>query len=281
MRLMIVGDTHGGNNGGQGFVKGRFVEYKAKICKDLGIDRMIIVGDFGMWPGHGGILFLDDLEEIARKYDIKIYALRGNHDDTVQWNYYIENAPKDASGFSYVRSRVLIAPTIHFWKWDNKRFGICGGAVSVDKAGRTIGESWWPDEAFSEENLKSVLRYKGNNLDYLFTHDASDHTEWGYHLIPDLDSKACRQRIDKVIAHLKPEFHFHGHMHAKYWWVNRASHGRHYSAFGIDDSEYNGHCTETFGLECNSDEASWCVLDTEDNKAYWPNRAYDRYLDGE
>jgi hypothetical protein len=273
MRLMIVGDTHGGSNGHSGYVKGRFVQYKMELAKTLGVERMLIVGDFGMWPGYGGILFLDDLNEYARHYNIPIYALRGNHDDTVQWNHFLENSVKDPNGFAYVRSHVLISPTINFWNWDHKRFAIAAGAVSVDKEWRTPYESWWPDEAFSEENLASVLRYKGPQVDYLFTHDASDHTEWGYHLVPDPDSKACRQRIDKAIAHLKPKMHFHGHMHAKYSWVNRASHGRRYSAFGIDDSEYNGAETLTYGLEHNDEPNSWVVLDTERNQAFWPDQA--------
>lgn len=245
-----------------------------KIASDLGCDRILIVGDFGMWPGFGGIEFLDQINNAAMLLNIDIFVLRGNHDDTVQWNYYLNNAPKNSDGFSYVRTRVLIAPTIHFWSWDKRRFAIAAGAVSVDKKHRKIWKSWWPDEAFSEENLTSILRYKGNSVDYLFTHDASDHTEWGYSLIPDPDSQMCRRRIDKVIAHLKPGKHFHGHMHHKYYWVNRASHGRHYSAFGIDDSQYNGAETETFGLSYDNEDNSFVLLDTEKNEVYWPGAAY-------
>ena len=274
MRVMVVGDTHGGSNGGHGFVPGRFVEYKAKLCKDLGVDRMIIVGDFGMWPGHGGILFLDDLNEIARKYEITIFALRGNHDDKTQWDYLIDSpsATRDGSGFTYVRSNVLIAPTYHQWKWAKKRFAIVGGAVSIDRGHRVVGKSYWPDEALTDDEVKDIEKYKGPAIDYLFTHDCSDHTLMPW-IVPDLESKLNRQRIDKVIAALRPRFHFHGHMHAKFWWVNRVSHGRFYSAFGIDDTNWNGAETETWGLECNSDDFSWCVLDTEKDKAYWPQAA--------
>lgn len=266
MKVMVVGDTHG---------LGQVVQHKAKIAKRLRCDKMLIVGDFGMWPGRGGIAFLDDCNEAAREYGIDIYALPGNHEDHDQWNAWLDSphAVKDGDKFTFVRSHVRISPKVHGWKWNNKRFYICGGAVSIDKKLRRLGESYWPNETFSEENLRSVQKYAGPDIDYLFTHDASDHTNWGFHLVADPDSQQNRRRIDKAIAALRPRMQFHGHMHARYEWLNTASHGQRNTAFGYDDSEWNGKATLTYGLECNGDADSWMVLDTNKDKAYWPAQA--------
>ncbi len=249
--MLIVGDTHGVNN---------YVYAKARIAKAMGIDRMIIVGDFGMWPGVEGVAFLDDCNEAANEFDLKIYALPGNHEDHDQWDWWLNSKmPKSPSGFTHVRERVLISPKVHNWNWAGKRFFICGGAVSIDRKWRTEGKSYWPNETFSEDNLASVQKYKGPAIDYLFSHDCSNYTPWGFKLVPDSDSQENRHRIDKAIQALRPKMQFHGHMHAKYDWENF-----------YNDAEYS---TKTFGLDCNSEPDSWGVLDTSDDVFYWPAEA--------
>lgn len=262
MKIMVVGDTHGMSG---------VVQAKAKIARALNIHHMMIVGDFGMWPGVGGISFLDDVNEAARGNNLKVYALPGNHEDHDQWNWWLNSGmPKDENKFTYVRSNLLISPKVHNWKWAEKRFFIAGGAVSIDKQWRTEGKSWWKDEEFSESDLASVEKYKGPDIDYLFTHDCSDHTQWGFNLVPDPESRENRLRIDRAIKALRPKMHFHGHMHRRYEWVNTASHGLRSTAFGYDESEWNGHSTLTYGLDCNGEDNSWGVLDTKQDKFFWP-----------
>ena len=277
VRMMVVGDTHGGI---------RHLEYKAKHAKALGADRMMVVGDFGMWPGWDGIKFLDDVNSLAREYDLHVFALPGNHEDHDQWDKWLNMGLPTSSGFTYVRDRLLISPKVHNWKWGDKRFFICGGAVSIDKGWRTEGKSWWKNETFSEENLASVEKYKGPAIDYLFTHDCSDYTVWRNRLKPDPDSQRNRNRIDRAIAALRPRMHFHGHMHDKYDWINTRSHGRFETAWGVDEADWNGASTHTYGLECNSDDNSWVILDTgqnhkvgdevvvQEDAVYWPGKAF-------
>lgn len=265
----MVGDTHG-------FAWA--VRPKLQAAKKLGADRILILGDFGIWQGHPGMVFLDEINKEAMDLNIKIYALGGNHENWPLWNQYIENATAFNSGFAYVRSNVLIAPKVHNFKWDNKRFFIAGGAVSIDRQQRVPGHSWWPEEILTDDELASVLKVNPEvEWDYLFTHDASDHTRWGYHLIPDPESQLNRQRIDKVIAHLKPRMQFHGHMHARYEWVNTASHGHRPTAFDDASYEWDGPSTLTYGFECNDDKYSWGLLDTERDQFYWPDKAYSLF----
>ena len=274
MRLMIVGDTHG--NAGA-------IEYKAKIAQRLGCDRMIVVGDFGLWPGYEGVQYLDDVSAIGREYNQEIVALPGNHEDHDQWVKWFDLAPLDDHGFAIIRSNLRLTKKVHPFKMGGKRFFVCGGAVSIDKQWRTEGKSWWKNETFSEADLASVEKYKGPAIDYLLTHDCSDHTIWKSRLKPDLDSQANRQRIDRAIKALRPRYHFHGHMHTRYEWENTRSHGLRDTAFGLDESEWNGVSTKTYGLECDYDRDSFVILDTGAQKddaevVYWPSEAYATLL---
>lgn len=270
MRIVIAGDTHG--NAGA-------VEYKAKIAQDMGCEHLFVVGDFGLWPGHAGVAYLDDVNEIARKHNLIVTALPGNHEDHDQWDKWFDLAPLDDHGFAIVRSNLRLTKKVHPFKLGGKRFYICGGAVSIDKQWRVEGKSWWRNEEFTEADLASVEKYKGPPIDYLLTHDCSDHTKFGFSLKVDLDSQMNRQRIDRAIKALRPRYHFHGHMHAKYEWINTRSHGLRETAFGTDESEWNGVATKTYGLECDYEKDSFVILDTGAQKddpdaVYWPGKAF-------
>lgn len=274
MRLMIVGDTHG--NAGA-------IERKARVAQSMGVEHLFVVGDFGLWPGYDGVRYLDDVNEAAREFNVQVSALPGNHEDHPQWEKWFDLAPLDDKGFAVIRSNVRLMKKVHNFKMGGKRFFVCGGAVSIDKQWRTPGKSWWEGEQFTEADLASVEKYKGPAIDYLLTHDCSDFTHFGFTLKVDADSKANRQRIDRAIRALRPRYHFHGHMHARYEWTNTMSHGLRESAFGHDESEWNGASTHTFGLDCDYEKNSFVILDTgaqkdSEDKVYWPGHAYATLL---
>ena len=236
---------------------------------------------FGLWPGYEGVQYLDDVNEAAREYGIQVVALPGNHEDHPQWVKWFDLAPLDQHGFAIVRSNLRLTKKVHPFKMGGRRFYVCGGAVSIDKQWRVKGKSWWEEEEFTEDDLRSVEKYKGPAIDYLLTHDCSDYTQWGFRIKPDMESQANRQRIDRAIKALRPRFHFHGHMHSRYEWLNTRSHGLRETAFGTDESEWNGAATKTYGLECDYDKDSFVILDTgadnkkpdNEDKVYWPTEA--------
>lgn len=274
MRVMIVGDTHGHAGA---------IKRKARVAQSMGVEHLFVVGDFGLWPGHGGVVFLDDVNEAAREFNVQITALPGNHEDHPQWEKWFDLAPIDDHGFAIIRSNLRLTKKVHNFRLGGKRFFVCGGAVSIDKQWRVEGKSWWAGEQFTEADLASVEKYKGPAIDYLLTHDCSDFTNFRFTLKVDPDSKANRQRIDRAIRALRPRYHFHGHMHTKYEWHNTMSHGLRDTAFGLDDSEYNGASTHTFGLECDYEDNSFVILDTgaqkeDEDKVYWPSHAYAELL---
>lgn len=266
MKLLVAGDTHGYTED---------VKQKIDIAKEIGgIDRIMIVGDFGLWWGYDAVRFIDDINRYAEDNNMYIFAIPGNHDNYEHWKWVNDTQPT-SSGFGYLRTRVLLAPRTHMWKWAGKQFASAGGAVSVDKEYRqgiergydiydkrkvTAHRCWEPNEQLTDGEVSSLVNgAKGKEVDYLFTHDCSDKTPFYNRMKPDFDSQIHRQRIDKVLKGLQPRFHYHGHMHNVFDWENFV---------GIKDNE--AVYTQTYGLECNDDFNSWGVLDTADDSFAWP-----------
>jgi Icc-related predicted phosphoesterase len=250
MKLMIVGDTHG--NVGP-------LAHKIKIAKIHGIKHMFVVGDFGLWPGMGGTVFLDDINRIANNEQVDVWAIPGNHEDHDQWEWYFTKPSLvKMHGFANVRTRIWLSPKVNFFRFGDKRFGVAGGAVSIDRQWRREGTSYWPNEVLSEKELTSILSYNGDEVDYLLTHDCSNRTPWGFKLVPDPASQEHREKIDRVLDHIQPKVHFHGHMHHKYDWVNPV--GRDYT-----DATW----VRTYGLDCDGQMDSWGILDTADDSFVW------------
>lgn len=250
MKFIVAGDVHG---------SARAVRQKIDFAVKHSVNRILVVGDWGHWPGLEGMQFLDKVQAYASEKNVKIFVLGGNHEWWPDWLEKLASpgAIKDEDGFTYIRSNILYAPKVLFWKWGNKRMAIAAGAVSIDKQHRVEGKSWWPEETFDRESLNSLLKYKGPQVDYFFTHDCSDYTSGQYNWLPHHESQQNRCRIDTALVHLKPKFHFHGHMHNKYYWENRAVYG-------------GDHSTITVGLECNMDYDSWVLVDTKTEEIFWP-----------
>ena len=275
MRILVVGDTHGNF---------KDIEFKLYKAGEQKINHVIVCGDFGLWTHFAdGHEFLDDVNEAARINNLSVFAIGGNHENWDHWNWFVDNSPTH-KGFAMVRRRVLLAPKTHKWTWAGKQFVGAGGAVSVDKDYRLGQERakgkygpktlWWPNEELTDADVEHIKRWKRwgamaggfDSVDYLFTHDCSNFTHFQGRLKPDADSERHRRRIDEVIKVTAPRYQFHGHMHDRYDWVNAQSHG--YSAFS--EEKWTGPETRTIGLQAFQDFNSWGVLDTEQDKWYWP-----------
>lgn len=236
--VLISGDMHGYKPA---------LERACKLARDNNVHHIFQVGDFGLWPGLSGVQWLDDCQRTAEDNSLTIFALPGNHEDHPQWIMALssDNPKHKDTGGTYVRSNVVLLPRACTFNWFGKTWGVAGGAVSIDKDARVPGRDWWWQEQL-EDWEADMLRIK---VDILLTHDASNHTPWGFPLIPDMASQIHRQRIDRVISNTAPEVHFHGHMHQRYDWHNPLG--------------YNGHCVQTYGLDCNGKKDSNGILNTK------------------
>jgi len=264
-KIMLAGDTHGD------FAN---VKHKVDWAVKAGVQRIVILGDFGLWWGYRGVEFIDQINDYAKRNNRQIFAIPGNHENYTWWNAVVDasrESEQTSHGWAYLRTHVLLSPRVHDFVWNGKQFVVAGGAVSIDKDWRVEYHRkkgkriWHPDEQLTDAEVDALLSTRfgaGVPVDYLLTHDCSDMTDFKYRLKPDHDSVIHRRRIDRVLKGIKPRFHFHGHMHEKYDWVNDRVHG--YSAFS--NEFYDGPSTRTYGLECNRDYNSWGILDLDTDK---------------
>lgn len=290
MKIMIVGDTHGGISEYANRKNQNSLVEKINKAGEMKIQHVIVVGDFGLWTHRAeGHEFLDSTNAAAEANNLSVYALPGNHENHDHWEWFVDNMAT-SKGMAFVRRRVLLIPKVHKWTWAGKAFVVAGGAVSIDKAWRLAQERggdyndpmfgwsrgagkgtghktlWWPNEELTDQDVKKV-QSMGWNADYLLTHDCSNHTQFNGRLKPDPDSERHRRRIDEVIAATNAKMHFHGHMHDKYDWVNTRSHGYYSnSAFG---HEHAPRGTRTYGLRCNDLKDSFGILNVETNTFVW------------
>ena len=252
-QFLIVGDTHGSIHSWKAIINNTKSRPYAKIIQ---------VGDFGLWDHTAkGVAYLDDLNLILAHHGRHVYALGGNHENWDHWNWYLEHMPKDKDGFAILRSHIRLAPRVHRVKWDEKQFLFVAGAASIDKTERLIHmrssanpvATWWPQEQLTDDEVDRVSTMPAN---YMFSHDCSNHTPWRRQLIPDFDSQIHRQKIDTILKKVKPNFHWHGHMHQKFDWQNR-----------VDGDRY----VQTYGLDADAAPNSYGILDTEaDVFKYYP-----------
>jgi predicted phosphodiesterase len=246
---MILGDVHGNTP---------FTTSIVKRAKRHGAKKIIQLGDFGLWSHmEDGVKFLDTVNEQLRRDGVKLYAVGGNHENWIHWNWHLNNSPKDDYGFAMVRTHIRLAPRTHIWRWGDKTFAMAAGGVSIDRDYRlsrekSIGSNmlWWEDEQLTDAEVDAFPERK---VDFLFTHDCSNKTPFYNRLKPDYESQIHRQRIDKILSRCAPEFHFHGHMHTKYDWINMIN-----SIVGV-------HYVQTYGLAHDGEYWNWGILNTENN----------------
>jgi hypothetical protein len=101
---------------------------------------------------------------------------------------------------------------------DGTRFLFLGGAPSIDRALRTEGRSWWPEEVITDEEFDRAHSAAGP-IHVLVTHDAPDYPP-GFSAKGSPDyQRACElsmRRVDALIRKHHPLLHVHGHWHRRY-----------------------------------------------------------------
>jgi hypothetical protein len=241
MKILIAGDWHGDT---------RHACKTVRRAKAAGAEIIMQVGDFGMWDHEiEGFNYLDGLNDECRKNGIKVYFVAGNHENWDRLDWMEKNNPKTYQGHTVIRSHIRYTGRVKRWRMDDKWFQAVGGAVSIDKAGRKLGKSWWAQEAVPESVVKG-LENAGRVSDYLFTHDSPTCAPHKFRLKADLDSQMHRQLMDRVGRVVQPKLWFHGHYHE--WYEN------------YDFMHQRGY-SSVYGLEMNGDYYNYVILDTSDD----------------
>src|SRR6478735_4062719 len=154
MKIMLAGDTHGDF---------RNVKHKIDKAKELGdIQRIVVLGDFGLWWGYEALHYIDSINEYADRNNIQIFAIPGNHENYDWWNAAVQHAPAKSHGWAYLRTNVLLSPRVHEFRWGDRQFVVAGGAVSIDRDARLQYERvkgrrcFSPDEQLTDKEVESL-----------------------------------------------------------------------------------------------------------------------------
>ncbi|QWT30037.1 metallophosphoesterase [Streptomyces phage TunaTartare] len=246
IKIMVLGDVHG---------QTQWLKNVIKKAHRMGVDRILQVGDFGIWTHEAeGHRFLDAVNEELRRVGMKLYFVGGNHENWDHLNWWEKNNAKSSRGHTYVRSHILYTGRVHRWVWGEKGsekvFQAVGGAVSVDKRTRTVGKTLWLDEEIPERVVYG-LEKANRQCDYLFTHDAPSCVPLS-NLKPDLDSARHRGYMDRIGRATRPNLWFHGHYH-KYMEYSFMHQQGYAFVYGIDrDFQFYSYVildTETDNVE--------------------------------
>ncbi len=165
--IYITGDTHGFND----IDKLVLNKTLASLTKD---DFLLITGDFGgIWDGG-----MHD-EDILNYYAVRPYTtlfVDGNHENFDLLNSYpVERW--NGGKIHRITDKVIHLMRGQIFHLENRSVFTFGGAASIDRAYRTIGDSWWPEEEPSEGECREALENLEKNdflVDYIVTHAAPE-----------------------------------------------------------------------------------------------------------
>ena len=122
--VALLGDTHG--------------ELTAmRRAADKAVDHTELIlqlGDFGLWPGEDGILFLERITKWLGRRDMTLCWIDGNHD----WHDHLDELPIDPEAdLRQITDRIWHLPRGYRWNWNGTTWMALGGAVSADQDHRT------------------------------------------------------------------------------------------------------------------------------------------------
>lgn len=252
-RLLVAGDTHGNLD---------WIETLSTLAAQHRCAGVLQLGDFGLWPDQRVLRFekrvalnegwLDAVAESASLQGVWWRFLDGNHDahPLARQQY-----PVGPNGIRPIRSGLVDwADRGSRWEWCGRVFAALGGAVSVDRAARTEGYSYWPTEEIAADDLRVLFaRAGGTGVDVLLTHDAPQLPPGKRPIADSPVAVACmrsthmvRQAADGV----QPKLLMHGHFHRDYQAVLTRPWGN-YRVVGLSSDLES---EDPFG-------GPWCILE--------------------
>ena len=238
--VAIAGDWHGSTAWAVGVIE---------EAAAAGADRLLHLGDFGVWPGPAGGRYLDDVDAALDRAGMALWFVDGNHEDHGR----LARLPRNPNGYSDVRDRIKHLPRGYRWEWHGRTWLALGGAVSLDRAVRTEGRDWWPEEEIAPWQAEQIAS-KGR-ADVMLTHECPARVAHSFPSPPswwDLKYLARndvhRERLQYVVDRVHPSWLFHGHLHRAYDRVTAMPHGD----------------VRIVGLDCDGALfGNWMLLDTK------------------
>ena len=197
--ILIVGDTHS--------------DFAAlnKLINKKNPFMILQVGDFGYWPRcHNTTSIVRQRVGALRKkkwnffslkpHKTEIYFCDGNHEDHDALDQLIDETPIP-NLFYQKRGSYFNLP-------DGRTVLFIGGADSTDKALRTPGDDWFPQESISQKDIYNLPDIK---VDIVISHTCPLE----FNIIRDTDplEPASRKALSYVLEKYNPSLWYFGHFH--------------------------------------------------------------------
>jgi len=199
-RLFLLGDVHGDP---------QMIVNSLRHVPDG--STVLQVGDFGIGFGEMTESFLNTVNKLAKKLNITILAIRGNHDD-----------PSFFNG-QWIRSNIRLLEDYTHIDWNGVHILTVGGAVSIDRTKRELGKTYWLEEHFMHSPKDC------EKCDILITHscpseclpielNSFDGIKYWVERDKYLKEDILRERSDhrKLLEKANPDQHYCGHFHVAY-----------------------------------------------------------------
>lgn len=207
-RVLVAGDWHGRTAHAVSVIRA------ARRLLDREREPLVIqLGDFGLWPGAAGRAYVNTLERECAELGVAVWFVDGNHDDATQLHRF---DPGQNLGGS-----ITHLPRGWRWEWHGRTWLALGGAVSLDKAVRREGVSWWPEEEITGKQAEKVIA--DGPAEVLLSHDCPSGVVHTFPPPPsfwDLADLARndrhRERLQGVVDAVQPRWLLHGHLHRSY-----------------------------------------------------------------
>lgn len=216
-RILVAGDWHGNTEWALHVVR--------RVPQLLSAERQRLIlhlGDFGVWPGAEGKRYLRTLSAVLGQVGAELDFVDGNHEDFPQLAGLAARAwgtgPDERVT---VRPNICHLPRGFRWRWHGRTWLACGGGVSLDKAARTEGADWWPQEEITPRQEAEIIA--GGHADVLVSHDCPAGVAHTFPRPPawwdqaDLTrNHAHRERLQRIVDAVRPGHLMHGHLHRAY-----------------------------------------------------------------
>ncbi|MDE6407397.1 MAG: metallophosphoesterase [Anaeroplasmataceae bacterium] len=204
--IYITGDTHGQID---------FGKLLSTKLMDLTVnDYVIICGDCGV------LFFPDEKEKMIEMYSslpFTILFVDGNHENfELLKGYPIEHWH---GGKVHRLSDTLIhLMRGQVFELEGYTFFTFGGGLSIDKAFREPGISWWSEEMPTDEELEEGLKnlaQHGNKVDFVLTHDCPTSIESlvGLYTWKQIKHTKSNEVLEKCKEGLAYTHWYFGHYH--------------------------------------------------------------------
>lgn len=188
--IWVTGDTHGNIDSW----KLNTEDFKNKVKPE---DYILICGDFGhIW--NGSVKEQMTLDTFDKRVGTYLF-IDGNHEN----HPLINNYPVEEwnGGLVHrIRPSIIHLMRGQVFNIEGKTIFTMGGATSIDKDWRIPGESWWPEEMPSDEELltgeQNLDKVKWD-VDYVVTHAAPNNTH------DDVLGKFQTKKHDKLTTYLQ------------------------------------------------------------------------------